>query len=197
MPIPREKWSIETRWTGAERESGVLPTVEVVYEEGFKAGHIYELIYEAQNPLVQGLGFAGMRDLVSFLRYDGSEENPLRRRDGSAIDRTVGFGVSQSGRCLRMFLYDGFNADEEGRRVFDGLIPHVAGAGMGFFNHRFASPTRHNTQHDNHDYPADVFPFTYGDEKDPFTGRVDGLLRRRRPTRHVRGRLRLDRTGRG
>ena len=23
VPIPREKWSIETRWTGAERESGV------------------------------------------------------------------------------------------------------------------------------------------------------------------------------
>ena len=186
VAIPRGKWRVETKWpTGAPKGTS-LPSVEVVLEEGFKAGHLYELIYEAKNPLVQGLGFAGMRDLVSFLRHDGSEENPLRRANGrSAVDRTVGFGVSQSGRCLRMFLYDGFNADEDGRRVFDGLIPHVAGAGMGFFNHRFASPTRHNTQHDNHDYPADVFPFTYGDEEDPFTGRVDGLLRRARETNTV------------
>ncbi len=186
VPIPREKWRVETQWTRAERKGGALASVEVVLEEGFKAGHLYELIYEAQDPLVQGLGFAGMRDLVSFLRHGGSSENPLSGAGGeSVIDRTVGFGVSQSGRCLRMFLYDGFNADEWGRRVFDGLIPHVAGAGMGFFNHRFASPTRHNTQHDNHDYPADVFPFTYGDEEDPFTGRVDGLLRRARQTNTV------------
>ncbi|MEK6233898.1 MAG: alpha/beta hydrolase domain-containing protein, partial [Planctomycetales bacterium] len=81
--------------------------------------------------------------------------------------------------------YDGFNADEQGRRVFDGLMPHVAGGGMGYFNHRFASPTRHNSQHDNHLYPADVFPFTYGNEKDPFTRREDGILRRARESKVV------------
>jgi hypothetical protein len=81
---------------------------------------------------------------------------------------------------LRQFLYDGFNADESGRQVFDAVMPHVAGAGLGFFNHRFASPTRHNGQHDNHLFPADQFPFTYGDETDPFTGREDGILRRDR-----------------
>jgi hypothetical protein len=64
--------------------------------------------------------------------------------------------------------------------VFDGVVPHVAGGGLGFFNHRFASPTRHNGQHDNHLYPADFFPFTYGDEQDPFNGRSDGILRRAR-----------------
>lgn len=84
-----------------------------------------------------------------------------------------------------MFLYDGFNADERGRQVFDALMPHVAGAGLGFFNHRFASPTRHNSQHDNHLYPADVFPFAYGDEEDPFTHCTDGILRRARASRTV------------
>lgn len=64
--------------------------------------------------------------------------------------------------------------------VFDGVIPHVAGGGLGFFNHRFASPTRHNAQHDNHDYPADVFPFTYGEERDPFTNRQEGILTKAR-----------------
>ena len=96
----------------------------------------------------------------------------------SAIRRAHGFGVSQSGRFLRHFVYQGFNADECGRKVFDGLIPHVAGGGLGFFNHRFAQPTRHNAQHEEHAYPADVFPFTYGDSTDPFTKRTDGILRR-------------------
>ena len=34
---------------------------------GFKPGHIYEFIYAAKNPSVLGLGFAAVRDLVSFL----------------------------------------------------------------------------------------------------------------------------------
>ncbi len=159
-----------------------MPLVELALSGGFQPGYIYELIYETEGPLVQGLGLAGIRDLISCLKYDRSERNQWRLADGSPAAKTAyGFGVSQSGRCLRMFLYDGFNADEQGRQVFDGLIPHVAGAGLGFFNHRFASPTRHNAQHDNHLYPADVFPFTYGDAKDPFTGRTDGILRRAGP----------------
>src|SRR5207237_213461 len=71
----------------------------------------------------------------------------------------------------------GFNADEQGRRVFDGLMPHVAGGGLGFFNHRFAQPTRHNGQHEEHLYPGDRFPFTFGDDVDPFSKRTDGILR--------------------
>src|SRR5262249_41558655 len=57
-------------------------------------------------------------------------------------------------------------------------MPHVAGGGLGFFNHRFAQPTRHNGQHEEHLYPGDRFPFTYGDNVDPFGGRIDGILRR-------------------
>src|SRR5262249_30065980 len=124
-------------------------------------------------------GFAAVRDLVSFLRHDTSKQNPLLLPSGkSSITRTLGFGVSQSGRFLRHFVYQGFNADEKGRRVFDGLMPHVAGGGLGFFNHRFAQPTRHNGQHEEHLYPGDMFPFTYGDSTDPFTKRTDGILKR-------------------
>ena len=81
---------------------------------------------------------------------------------------------------MRQFLYDGFNEDEQGRQVFDAIVPFVAGGGMGFFNHRFASPTRHNAQHDSHQYPADVFPFAYGVEHDPFTERREGILSKAR-----------------
>jgi hypothetical protein len=181
IPLPRSQWRLEVRPSAGSLDEPTLPVVELVLDSGFRPGHLYELIYEAEGPVLQGLGLAGIRDLVSFLKYDRTHRNPLRLEPAkSAVKHAIGFGVSQSGRALRMLLYDGLNADEQGRRVFDGLMPHVAGAGLGFFNHRFASPTRHSAQHDHHLYPTDVFPFTYGDEEDPFTRRTDGILRRAR-----------------
>lgn len=180
--IPRQQWRLDKRNIEDNGERGQLPTIELVVAGGLRPGDIYELVYEAQGSIVQGLGLAGIRDLLSFLKHEASASNPLSiaNQPRSAAKWAYGFGVSQSGRCLRQFLYDGFNADESGRQVFDGVIPHVAGGGLGFFNHRFASPTRHNGQHDNHLFPADQFPFAYGDETDPFTGRQDGLLHRDR-----------------
>lgn len=180
--IPRSQWRFEKRAVEVNGERGQMPQIDLVVPAGLEPGYIYEVVYEAQGSLVQGLGLAGIRDLVSFLKYETSSQNPLviAARKAPAVKFAYGFGVSQSGRCLRQFLYDGFNADEQGRQVFDGVMPHVAGGGLGFFNHRFASPTRHNSQHDNHLFPADQFPFAYGDERDPFTGREDGILRRDR-----------------
>ncbi len=181
--IPRAQWRLEKRNIEENGERSLLPQIDLIVSGGFRPGYIYELVYEGQGSIVQGLGLAGIRDLISFLKYEASEKNPLRIVEANpkpAMWRAYGFGVSQSGRCLRQFLYDGFNADEKDRQVFDAVMPHVAGAGLGFFNHRFASPTRHNGQHDNHLFPADQFPFTYGDELDPFTGREDGILHRDR-----------------
>ena len=179
--IPRGQWSLECMPMAkvAQGVAGTLPEIRCKVAGGFRPGYLYELVCEAEGPIVQGLGLAATRDLISFLRYDTTPANPLRLRGGKpAIARTFGFGVSQSGRFLRHFLYQGFNADEKGRRVFDGVMPHVAGGGLGFFNHRFAQPTRHNAQHEEHLYPTDVFPFTYGASVDPFTKREDGILRR-------------------
>jgi hypothetical protein len=181
VPIPREQWSL-ARMPIPSVEHGVpgtLPQVRLRVSGGFRPGYLYELICEAEGPIVQGLGYASVRDLISFLRHDASNRNPLVQGKGqSPIHRVHGFGVSQSGRFLRNFLYLGFNADEQGREVFDGVMPHVSGGGLGFFNHRFAQPTRHNGQHLEHLYPGDYFPFTYGDAVDPFTNRSDGILRR-------------------
>jgi hypothetical protein len=118
--------------------------------------------------------------LISFLKYDHGPKIPLRQADGkTAFERAYAFGVSQSGRFLRHLLWQGFNEDEKDRIVFDGLIPHVAGGGLGFFNHRFAQPTRHNGQHEDHTYPADVFPFQYGMSEELLPpNRRDGILRR-------------------
>ena len=192
QPIPRDAWSFHVV-TGPREEGSGLIDGAVELAGGFEPGWIYELIYTARGSVVQGTGFAAIRDLVSFLRHDRSDENPLRRADGEPIARRViGEGRSQSGRALRMFLHEGFNADEQGRRVFDGAMPVIAGGGQGFFNHRFASPTRTATQHAGHLYPVDVFPFTYGDETDPFTGRTDGILRRARAAGVVPKLMHLD-----
>ena len=191
-PIPRARWHLETRYDGLDEGSGLVG-LEMTLTDGFEPGVIYEFIYEARGSVVQGTGFAAMRDLVSFLKHDRSDMNPLRRPDGApVVDRFIGQGLSQSGRAIRMFLHEGFNVDEQGRRVFDGLIPTIAGGGQGFFNHRFASPTRTATQHDGHLYPADLFPFTYGDETDPWTGETDGLLRRARAAGTVPKVMHLD-----
>jgi hypothetical protein len=141
---------------------------------GFRPGYLYELIGDVEGPIVQGTGFAAVRDYVTYLRHNGVpglEAKPY-------IQRTYGFGVSQSGRFLRHFVYLGFNADEKSRKVFDGVIPHVSGGGLGFFNHRFAQPTRHNGQHENHSYPGDMFPFAYGEDEDPYFKTKDGILAR-------------------
>ena len=39
---------------------------------GFEPGWIYELVYEGRDPLVLGLGYVAVRDLVSFLKYEDS-----------------------------------------------------------------------------------------------------------------------------
>jgi hypothetical protein len=117
---------------------------------------------------------------VSLLRYadrgDAEFAELFADLNVPAIEHSAAWGISQSGRLLRQFVYDGFNADLEGRRVFDGVIPVIAGAGFGMFNNRFAMPTRTNGQHSNHLYPNDLFPFTYGESIDPFSGRRDGIL---------------------
>ena len=48
---------------------------------------------------------------ISFLKYDTSPDNP-----SPGLKYAIGWGVSQSGRFLRHFLYQGFNADEQGRK---------------------------------------------------------------------------------
>lgn len=178
--IPRGQWSLERVALTPVKPGvqGTLGQIRLKVAGGFRAGYLYELVCEAENPIVQGTGFAAVRDLLSFLKYDSTEKNPLTNGKKSAITRVHGFGVSQSGRFLRHLVYQGFNADEQNRRVFDGLMPHVAGGGLGFFNHRFAQPTRHNGQHEEHLYPGDVFPFTYGTSDDDFTV-AEGMLRRR------------------
>ena len=138
-----------------------------------KPGYLYEFIYQATNPKVQGLGFAATRDFVSFLRHDRRG----RAATGGPIDHALAFGISQAGRYLRHHISEGFNRDEEGRRVFDGVYSHVAGVGRLFYNVPFSQPARTNTQHEDNGAPEAWFPFSTATQEDPFTKRKGALFR--------------------
>ena len=161
--VPRSAWKI-------------VEGTHIAMDAGFEPGKVYELVYTAKHPALVGLGPAAIRDLISFLKY-GNGANVTTLADQSRfIKRAYSMGTSQSGRFLRTFLYYGFNADEKGRKVFDGVMAHVAGAGRGSFNIRFAQPSRDGHPFMNLFYPTDIFPFTDVEETDPDTGITDGLL---------------------
>jgi len=149
----------------------------------FKPRRIYELWYDAKDPKIAGIGFAATRDVVSFLRYERADAegrpNPLlsAQDEGAGIRHAIAFGGSQSGRFLRHYIELGMNADTQGRRVFDGMLAHTAGAGKVFANHTFAQPNRTTAQHEDHDYPENWFPFSTASATDPFSGRTAALFR--------------------
>lgn len=195
LPYPAHTTDVgKARLTVRTRESDVRQEVQgwsfldrqTIHPAGegqaFEPLKIYELWYEAQDPRVLGIGFAATRDLVSFLRHRTADAkgnpNPVRipRRDGVGIKRTLALGISQSGRYLRHHLELGMNADLDGRRVFDGLLVHIAGAGKLFGNHEFGMPNRTATQHEDRFYPESWFPFGYHLSRDPLTGREARLL---------------------
>jgi hypothetical protein len=159
--IPRDQWQFT--------EDGKA----VRMAAGFEPKKIYEVVYRSQDPPVVGVGPAAVRDTISKVKYGSASELGLAQ---GALTRAIAFGISQSGRFLRTYLYYGFNEDESHRKVFDGVMAHVAGAGRGSFNHRFAQPSRDGHPYLNFFYPTDIFPFTDVSQRDPETGVQDGLL---------------------
>ena len=142
----------------------------VTMNGGFEPGLMYQFTYTTVGAPVMGLGFLAMRDSISWLKYASeSEGNP----SAGHINHAYGFGVSQSGRFLRNFIYLDLNLDEEGREAFDGIIPHVPGGMRGEFNQRFGQPSK--------DLPtmmAQLFPFTPGESVDPVTEERGSLMQR-------------------
>jgi hypothetical protein len=164
--IPRSQWQFAHTVDGK-----LVPSNRFIHlQGGFKPGKIYEYVYVVANPVVAGGGFAAIRDFASYAKNDPAAITPAQR--------VYGEGISQNGRFLRDFLYQGFNADEEGRIALDGVLAHVAGAGRGSFNYRFAQPSRDAQPTSSVFFPTDIFPFTDEPEKDPVTGETAGLLDR-------------------
>ena len=136
-------------------------------------GSIYELYYQATKPRVLGIGFAATRDIISHLRHTAAGRDLLGRR----VDHALAFGISQAGRYLRDHIAQGFNGDENGARVFDGVFTHVAGIGRVFHNTEFGQPARTRTWHEDHDFPEVQFPFSAAMLDDGIGGGSGALLR--------------------
>jgi Alpha/beta hydrolase domain len=129
---------------------------------GFTPGRTYQLSYRPEKFPVSGLGMAAFRDVSTWVRH---APDALVR-----APKTIAWGSSQSGRFLRTFLYYGFNNDEKGRQVFDGVMAHIAGGARLSLNVRGAEPTALSM------YEIATFPFTPSAERDPISGVNEGLL---------------------
>jgi hypothetical protein len=152
--IPRAEWRFAHTVDGK-----LTPSDRYIHlNGGFQPGKIYEYVYVVADPLVAGGGFAAIRDFASYAKHAPDSITP--------VSRVYGEGISQNGRFLRDFLYQGFNADEDGRIALDGVLAHVAGAGRGSFNYRFAQPSRDAQPTSSVFFPTDIFPFTDQPEKE-------------------------------
>jgi hypothetical protein len=156
-PIDRATWHFVTDRQGAPR---------VALDGGFEPGRLYNITYKATGARVAGAGLAAIRDAASAFR---------NRTDLPVHGTTVYVeGESQDGRFLRQFLYDGFNADEQDRRVFDAVWAHIAGSARGNFNERFGTPTSASTL-----LTPTRFPFTTDEQE--FHGERGSLLQLYKP----------------
>jgi alpha/beta hydrolase family protein len=180
--VAASEWELAKAATapaGAENVSPLLTpsNTDLYIKDGFKPGWIYELIYETEGSRVMGLGFLGLRNLMSFLRHEARDSadnaNPL----AGTWEKAYGYGASLAGRVVREYIYEGWNRDAAGRKVFDAVLTHT-GIGRLFFNMRFAQIGRYPRQHEEHSYPSERYPFNFSPIPDPFTGKVDAVLKR-------------------
>ncbi|MGY8959872.1 MAG: alpha/beta hydrolase domain-containing protein, partial [Alphaproteobacteria bacterium] len=178
---------------GLERDKRETPTglswrylddrrIEITRPDGFDGGAIFEFIYTAKDPSVCGLAFASVRDIAAYLRQPHGD-NPLSQGGATPPGRALLFGLSQSGRFIRDFLYQGFNealsgAGLAGGAVFDAAVPLIAGSRKTHTNRAFSQAGRYQRQHEDHNYPGDQFPFAYRTLHDPISNLTDGVLTR-------------------
>src|SRR3954469_15199630 len=159
QPVPADQWSLVDGRT-------------IKLTDKAKPGFLYEFTYEARNPKVQGLGFAATRDFISWLKHDTKAVEVA----GRPISHALAIGFSQAGRYLRHHVSAGFNRDEQGRKVFDGIHSHIAGVGRLFFDMPFSQPARTNTQHEDNGFPEAWFPFSTATLEDPLTKAKGSVL---------------------
>jgi hypothetical protein len=118
---------------------GTPDPTQICLKSGFDPKRLYQVVFTAADPYVLGIGFAAWRDVAAFFKTsaadDGGTPNPIAK----AVTHSITRGVSQSGNFLRGWLHLGFNQDETGGRVHDGMWPIIAGRRIAL-NFRWAQP---------------------------------------------------------
>jgi len=173
VPIPNSDWAFAD--CTSTPFPGVPNSQKVCLKNGFDTNHIYELIYTAKDPIVMGLGLAALRDVSAFFHNAATDDSGTANPLAGQITHTLLNGISQSGRLLRTYLDLGFNEDESGKQVFEGMQPHI-GSLRNYINVRFSQPGRlAGTQHTEKQYPGPESPLTYQPSFDPLTGQTSGI----------------------
>jgi hypothetical protein len=118
---------------------GTPDPTQICLKDGFDPARLYQVVFTAADPWVLGIGFAAWRDVGSFFKTaeadDTGTANPVARR----VTHSIARGISQSGNFLRGWLHLGFNRDERGGKVHDGMWPIIAGRRIAL-NFRWAQP---------------------------------------------------------
>jgi len=173
-PIPDEDWAFADcpdGWPGTPSAN------HICLKNGFLNNRNYHLLYHATNSPVMALGYVTTRDFISFLRNqaqdDAGNPNPV-----TGLAHTLCQGISSSAMYLRDFTYQGFNVDEDNRKVCDGMHIHGAGINKLYLNYRFAQPDVYSVQHRERYVPDTNFPRQYSVRVNPFLRFPDGILKR-------------------
>ena len=164
--VPRSQWSFASCPSGPP---GVPSTTNICLAGGFQNNRVYELRYRATGSPVMGLGYVTSRDFVSFLRH-ASADDAGNANPAGGLTTTICDGISSSGMYYRDYLYQGFNEDELGRRVCEGIHIDIPGVQKLFLNYRFAQPNPFTVQHRERYVPDDNFPRAYAVRNNPLFG---------------------------
>jgi len=179
QPIPNTDWAFAD--CSIKEFPGYADKERISLKGGFDPNYIYELIYTGKNPLVMGLGFAAIRDVASFFKYELVDErghpNPLVALGNTStpVKAAIMQGVSQCGNFTRTFLQLGFNENENKRIVFEGVNDHI-GTRRISLNIRFGRPGGGGTQREDHLFPSNEPPFTWDVTLEPISGIKGGIL---------------------
>jgi hypothetical protein len=164
--VPNSQWSFASCPSGPP---GVPSATDICLAGGFQNNRIYELRYRATNSPVMGLGYVTSRDFVTFLR-SGRPDDAGNPNPAGDISEALCLGISSSGMYYRDYLYQGFNADEHGGRVCDGVFIDIPGVQKLYLNYRFSQPNPYTVQHRERYVPDTNFPRRYGVAHNPLFG---------------------------
>jgi hypothetical protein len=112
---------------------------QICLKHGFDPKLLYQVTYTSSHAYALGVGFAAWRDVGQFFKTARADDHGTPNPIAGWVTHSIGRGVSQSGNFLRGWLHLGFNQDEQGRQVHDGLWPIIAGRRIAL-NFRWAQP---------------------------------------------------------
>jgi Alpha/beta hydrolase domain len=133
-----------TEWSWARCDAanpfpGTPDPTQICLKNGFDATRLYQVTFTSKDAYPLGIGFAAWRDVGQFFKTARADDSGTPNPVAGAVSHSIGRGVSQSGNFLRGWLHLGFNQDEAGKQVHDGLWPIIAGRRIAL-NFRWAQP---------------------------------------------------------